>query len=772
MPSIITSGAMNAKALGFGGRVEGADVGDAVNYSVRFNSADTPLLSKAFVTPTSVNIYTLSVWLKRSALSTTQRFFGASTNHSIGFNTSDQLVLTINGTSYTSTDVFRDVAKPYNFVYTQSGTTYTIYVGDPNQSVGYRTVMTGTSVANTAFNTNAVTHQIGAANSASYLDGYLADVCFVDGVAQLPTAFGRKSADTGAWVHKNPSGLTYGTNGFRLQFNTGASAADLGTDTSGNGNTFTVSNLSVTAGAGNDWLADTPTNTYATLNPLAKVTGFSTTFTNGALDMASAGNPSHAVGTMACFSGCYWEATAVSLDAVRAYVGIVNSKSDLAAAYLDTSSAQYSANGDKYVNGAFSVSGTSYTNGDVVCFAYKNGKIYMRKNGGSWENSGDPVAETNPIASGYGAESMLPYFGYNSSWTANFGQRAFAYTPPTGYLSLCTANLPTPAIANGTKYVKTLTYSGSGASNAVTGAGHQPDVVSVKSRASTTKQHFFDSVRGTTKGLVGDETAPYTDANTLTAFGTDGFTMGSDASNRGVNISGATYVAECFKMGTLPGMNIVSYTGDGNSGRTVAHGLGVTPHAWSVHRVDGTAADWWHYHKDQNATPQNYYQRWSTTTTTLTSASATAWNNTAPDATNVTLGNSANVNANGVAYIMYVWVGVDGFSRFGRYTGNGAADGPFVWTGFEPEFYWIHNVSANYYHMWYPSVTKAYNGGYSVFDPTLALFTQENTTSTYAIDNLSGGFKARASDTGLNESGSTFVYWAWGRRPFKFSNAR
>ncbi len=202
-----------------------SDTGYTINNSLRFRSTATAYLDRTFLTPTSQNVYTLSMWVKRGILSTTQNLFGASTNHSLGFNTSNQLVLTINGTAYTSTTILRDPTGWYHIVYRQNGTTYTVYVNNV-------TVLSGTSVANTAFNT-AIMHQIAAANTLNFFDGALAEINFVDGQALTPSSFGQTNPATSVWTALKYVG-TYGNNGFYLEFSNTSSVSNLGLDYSGN----------------------------------------------------------------------------------------------------------------------------------------------------------------------------------------------------------------------------------------------------------------------------------------------------------------------------------------------------------------------------------------------------------------------------------------------------------------------------------------------------------------------------------------------------------
>ena len=207
-------GAQNSIALGVQGliHIDTGVVGSAdylLAKSLRFRSSASAYLNRTLTTPTSSTIYTWSGWVKRGALSATGYLFGASTTTNFGFNSSNQLLLTLSGTAaVTTTAVYRDPAAWYHLVYVQNGATQTIYVNGVSAGTG--------TTANTVFNT-AIAHQLAAANTTSYFDGEMAEVNFVDGQALAPTAFGATGANS-QWLPKAYTG-TYGTNGFYLPFN-------------------------------------------------------------------------------------------------------------------------------------------------------------------------------------------------------------------------------------------------------------------------------------------------------------------------------------------------------------------------------------------------------------------------------------------------------------------------------------------------------------------------------------------------------------------------
>ena len=429
----------------------GATASYFVNNSLRFRSSASAYLNRTFATPTSSTIYTLSLWVKRGTLSTTQNLFGASTTTSLGFNSGNQIVLTLAGTAaVTTTAVYRDPSSWYHIVYTQNGSAQTIYVN--GTSVG-----TGTT-ANTVFNT-AITHQLAAANTTNYFDGYLAEVNFVDGQALTPSDFGVTGPNS-VWQPASYAG-TYGTNGFYLKFASFGTAAALGNDSSTNGNTWTVNNLSITAGTTYDPMLDVPTLTSATV---CNYPIFSSLDTKGSPAIVD-GNlkltgPSAAWGLsrtgIAMTSGkWYWEITIISATpaANGIVLGIANSSVQTGGTG-QTNQWGYNnfvGGGRKSLNGTVSAYGVTYTTNDVVGVAFDadSGSITFYVN-----NSTQGVAASSglpnpafPIANAYGSDSIA----------VNFGQRAFFYTPPTGYVALNAYNIS----------AGTVTTSGSFTGNAL-----------------------------------------------------------------------------------------------------------------------------------------------------------------------------------------------------------------------------------------------------------------------------------------------------------------
>jgi hypothetical protein len=332
---------------------------------------------------------------------------------------------------------------------------------------------------------------------------------------------------------------------------------------------------------------------------------------------------------------------------------------------------------------------------------------------------------------------------------------------------------------DGGEYFNAVLYTGTGSSLGVTGVGFQPDWVWIKERSGAADHGLYDAVRGVQNQLESNTTTAETVESTgLTAFGSDGFTVGALAQ---LNTSADTYVAWNWKangagvsntdgtitstvsVNTTSGFSIVTYTGNGSSGATVGHGLGVAPAMVIVKRRD-SADDWPVYSKQLGGTKNLYL---NTTNAAITSSAR--WNDTDPTSSVFTVGSSAKVNASGGTYVAYCFSEVAGYSAFGSYTGNGSADGPFVYLGFRPAFVLVKNASAaNSWRLW-----DNKRPGYNL---TNLYLTPDTSGAEGAInidvDFTSNGFKIRNTNGSINGSGNTIIFAAFAESPFKTSLAR
>ena len=785
--------------------------GYQISRSLRFNSADSAYLNRTPASAGNQQTWTWSAWVKRSSLGTDQALFARSTSSAstytgILFEPSNSLKLFANtDLSLVTTQVFRDVSAWYHIVVVLD----TPQATSTNRVKMYVNGTQVTSFSTATYPTQNASFQINTANPHGlgrffeytgnwFFDGYMAEINFIDGQALTASSFGETNAQTGVWQPKAYSG-SYGTNGFYLNFsdNSNTTAATLGKDYSGNGNNWTPNNFSVTAGAGNDSLVDSPTSygtdtgvggevrgNYSTLNPL---NAFGTsTFTNGNLDVSVSSLNTNNLATIAIpTSGkWYWEYQITSIGGGGSPMGGIASTSSNSPALF------YRSNGDKLSDGTSSSYGATYTTTDIIGVAVdvNGGTITFYKNGSS------QGAITYATSSG----SFFPALRSNAAtdnFTVNFGQRAFANTAPSGFKALCTQNLPTPTIGATSAtlanlYYDASLYTGTNATQSITNAGFQPDWVWIKARSISYAANIIDSVRGSHKVLIPSSTAAEatsSTANGITAFNSNGFTLGLDTDTTGsTNASGQTFVAWQWKANgsgstntsgsitstvsanTTSGFSIVTWTGNGSAGQTIGHGLGVAPSFYFIKQRNGSTYGWIAYHSALGA---NKYLLLNTTNAGTTDTDM--WNNTAPTSSVFSLsgsgGNAVITNPNTGTMVAYCFAPIAGYSAFGQYTGNGSSDGAFVYTGFRPAYVMIKRTTSGY-DWWILDVARgtinAVKGRLYANDSSA-----ESTTYPY-VDFLANGFKLRDADGGNNASGEPYIYACFAQNPFKYSLAR
>ena len=349
--------------------------------------------------------------------------------------------------------------------------------------------------------------------------------------------------------------------------------------------------------------------------------------------------------------------------------------------------------------------------------------------------------------------------------------------------------MPTPTIPAGNLFMNATTYTGTSATQVITngaaGASFQPDLVWMKARNNANYHWLTNSVTGTGEYLSSNDTIAartgVTDA--LTSFNSNGFSLGVNTSDAyvaaGVNYTGRTYVGWQWKAGgtavtntsgtissqvsanTTSGFSVVTYTGSGSNG-TVGHGLGVAPSMIIVKRRDAGSSGWSVYFTTLAA---GYVL--SLQSTGAQANSPTRFTTTLPTSTVFSIGTDSDLNASAGTYVAYCWSEIAGFSKFGSYTGNGSADGPFVYTGFRPKFVMIKSTTTSVPWVMYDTSRDPYNVMTSNLYPNLA--NAEGVGIT--IDFLSNGFKPRTSAGDVNPSGNA-IYIAFAENPFKYANAR
>jgi hypothetical protein len=772
----------------------GAGVSYQIDQSIRFNDGDGSDLVRTLGAGDQ-KTWTYSLWVKRGELGTLNYLLeanggsGGNQRGSIYFQTTDKIQVTIGDPSnatnydYLTDAVFRDPSAWYHIVFVLDTTRSNVYNDTPGtnrieiyvngefQTLSQPYSSLPLNYASGRIN-GALSHAVNGnvySGTAANFDGYCAEIHFIDGQGLAPTAFGEYNND-GVWVPIEYVG-TYGSpNGFYI---TGEDSADLGADYSGNGNDFTSTGLT-----SDDQMLDTPTDNYATLNPLDDATGYTTPLiSNGNLDVddrtgnAVRGNFGFKQGdgkfvyevnitTLIGSMDLGWSAAGVDLWAVNGPELM----------YEDDANKLVSANSSS--TPTRSAYGASYTSGDVIRVEtdFDGSVIEFFKNGtsqGTIDFSGMndgtfyfPACYCNRVDAEF-----------------NFGQQPFIGTPTAGYKALSTANLPAPTIADGSAYFQTTTYTGAGYPTEVNQSGNstfQPDFVWVKRRNAATQHNLFDAVRGVSSQLYSSLINAEGTVSNAISFDADGFTAAADPITGDTGSSSNTFVGwqwlaangtasntdgtitSTVSANTTAGFSVLTFAGSGGTG-TVGHGLSQSPNFIIVKSRD-TANAW--YTGSDFYTTWEYYQ--TLNSTAAQAAGSTAWNSTAPTSSVFSIGASLNTLAED--YVAYCWHSVEGFSKFGSYTGNGSTDGSFVWCGFRPAFVIIKRFSSTGNWWMYDPVRDTIQP----MDSTLNANTSsaELTNRVEKVDNLSNGFKLRSSDTEVNGSGSNYIFMAFAEHPF------
>ena len=803
----------NSNAISTGG-------GYNLENSLRFRSSASAYLNRTPTVASNRKTFTISLWMKGS-LESSPALFQARESSSTG---QPHFVLqSSNGSLYIldqnagtqaqiiTTAVFRDPSAWYHIVVAIDTTEAIaadrakIYVNSEKLE-SFSTLDTFPLNYDTAVN-NTVRHLVGARmpNSSfaliQYLDGYLTEVNFVDGQALTPSDFGEYNEDTGVWQPIEYEG-TYGTNGFYLK--------GRGTDNSGNGNNFTETNFNTTNSALTtyDIMTDVPTLTdedtanYCTLNPLRYAFypgNAAVTLSEANLKATWSGDPGTLISTIniPTTGKWYWEAVVPTQTFNFFAVGVVkNQETTNLNNFAGTSGyAVYAYNGLKYILGTGSAYMAIPAQNTVITVAFDadTGSLYVGA-GGSWANGSGSTNQTfsnaAEVVTGLTGD-ISPAFSFNSgSFIVNFGQRPFTYTPPTGYLKLNTFNLPDSSIVDGSENFGVGLWTGTGSVTApnipsVTNLKFKPEFLWSKSRSTVANNYLYDIVRS-----PGDSPNKFLGSNTTDVEQTfNAFTLTDTGFNLATtnvyfNQASATYVAWNWKAGgtavsntdgtitssvsanPTAGFSVLTYTGTGGT-KTVGHGLGVAPQMVIVKGRNG-GTNWVVYHVGMGATK---YMLMNTTSAAATDS--TPWNNTSPTSTVVSLGTSSNTNGNTAPFVAYCFAEVEGYSKFGSYTGNGSTDGPFVYTGFRPAFVMIKNSSVGsggYDWVMIDTSRSTYNIQSASLSANLS--SAEYTGTLVGIDILSNGFKSRVTNAAINGNGNKMIYMAFAENPFKNSLAR
>ena len=557
----------------------------------------------------------------------------------------------------------------------------------------------------------------------------------------------------------------------------------------------------------------TSSGNFCTMNPLVGTDG---TLSNGNLYLNSVSYPANLLGTMGVTSG-KWYFEARCTDNYGAYdsFGVIVSDNYT---YKDqvgnsiTESISWHQLDTVRIDGSDQGTTTPSlynTATKIVCCALDldNNKVYFHGNN-TYVNSHNPSTGSGgfSIPSGMQGKHFLPMMGTNAVGAAalrraNFGQDSsfggdetaqgnadgnghgdFYYAPPTGFLAMCSANLPVSADIDPaqtdddypSKQFGVVTYTGTGSATTISGLGFKPDLIWAKRTDSSQRHYLVDSNRGFTKYLHSEDT--YSEGGPsstgITSANSDGFVIGGGLDY--VNYSSATYVAWCWRANggttssnsngsitatvqanTKAGFSIATYTSPGSgTNHTVGHGLSDVD--FIITKDRSSTFNWYCFHKSVpdktyrlNTGAEFSYSNWSMGSSTWGSEDGYTHNSTDD-------------------FVAYCWQNVEGFQKFGTYVGNGNSDGPFIYTGFRPRL--IFTLQKNSTSGWRVRDTARDTKNPSDSIVWWNRSDRQYDSSGYNFDILSNGFKVRNTGSDFNTSGTTYLFGAWGDVPFKYNN--
>ena len=748
-----------------------------ISNSCIFNGATNNYLSRTPSSNGSGTTLTFSCWVKRGNLGVRDIMFTndfAAVGEVLQFDSSNRLYYykISSGWSYITNRTFEDTSKWYHILISRdtndstAGDRVKIYV-DGDRITSFSSSSDPSSGATGYWNQTTLANVVGNTGNGSYIRGigYLAEVNMVDGTALDPSVFGETDTSTGRWVPKAITGVTYGTNGFRMAF---GSPSAIGDDTSGNNNDFSVNDL-----VASDLTTDSPTQNHCIMDPNDE-TG-SITMSEGNLKITQGGAGDAIRGSLAPTSGKYYfeiTATATGADGNGA-VGIQqkNVPIDSSTSLATVNSETFIYRDDGYiVTGGQSASGyTNWGSTDVIGIAMDldNHKLYFSVNG-TYINSGNPANGTGSVFNLVQNTRYAPYVVFQGSsgfvFDVNTGQRAFNTSAPTGFSALQQDNLPSTD-----KGVSGLVW--------------------MKNRDTTDAPQWYDSSRGKHLYFVTNSTA----AQATATDGLQKFLAGGQQieDSDAINTAGESFVSwnwvgngatevtnndgsntTTVQANTTAGFSIVKFTppSSGFDGITYGHGLTQAPEWFLWKRTDSTSMRFLCYHHRSYANSNGGYAL-EFSASNANSAFNTEFGSTsvftqAPNATTFALRNNS-VTAGGQEHMAYCWHGVDGFSKFGEYTANNSTDGPFVYLGFKPKFLIIKSSAAI---SWY-----VIDATRSPINPVTAGLTVDNSqaefTNQFTIDFLSNGFKIRNNNSVYGTSTNStshdpYYYMAFAEHPF------
>ena len=837
-----------------------------INQSLRHNEQDDVSVDKNnWSSDASGTTWSFSAWVKRGDLTRRQYVFmwsdSRNVQEDIRFHEDDKLRWYCHNASGEGADhdlktarVFRDNSAWYHILCVKDTTQSTasnrnkIYIN--GQQVTEFTTANYSSQNYASYvglnHRAAVGGPSTTGSNTEHFDGYIAEVQFINGTALGPEYFGETKE--GIWIPKESYSGSYGTNGFYLKYVAGSE----GTDSSGNGNTFTLQTDNATRGRA---VQDSPTNNFCVMPYSNNPTILAKEHQGMRLNTTRTGYWDGAYGSFAVKSGKWYyevQMNETAGDAFRSIPGwklapeeaeIVFNRLGYSGDPLGVSNSQQLGNTGHYAylpwttqfvgNGGYTGTKAAASKGDVLNVAvdFDNNKIYFGLNGTYAANDGgtdgDPANGTNESLSGLlnngkfyspsvllrndnnaGSNSVRFNFGSDRSFGANLslgtayadenGFGEFRYSVPSGFLALCSQNLPDPAVdpndgENPADFFNTVLYTGNGSSasdtQAISGVGFSPDFTWIKNRTNGAAHVLNDRVRGAGKNLFSNSnTTENISGNTgdlFASFDSDGFTVNylyGGGTNNSANQNANNYVSWNWLAGGSPssngngsitssvsantdaGFSIVSYTGTG-SAATIGHGLSQAPDYIIVKNRDAT--DNWAVGTIPGNNFSNHLQLNDTDAQT---SAAQVFGGTNPTSTVFSVGTNHKTNDTGEKYIAYCFHSVDGYSKIGIYEGNSNADGPIVNCGFRPAFMLFKNIE--FAEIWVIYDNKRDIGNLVDLPLYPNLNNNESAASSRGVDFLSTGFKIRGTDTSVNRTGNAHVYLAFADQPIKYANGK
>ena len=673
-----------------------------------------------------------------------------------------------------------------------------VYI-DGNQITSFSSTVYPSLNAEIATTKSGYYHDIGLGYNARF-EGCLAEVNLLDGQSYGPDTFGITDTSTGNWIPKSFSGLSYGNNGFRAQF-ANTAGQTLGYVTGGGtaNNFFTATNMDST-----DCITDTPTSNHMVFDQQI-TTGSGSTIKQAGTEVnfvSGSGYPTVATSMLIPNSGkWYWEVQCSHTGGVQgisnapigvidtnfAWGGSISTSKPFPQSYGGMGSTFWSGfrfnsvftntsthdivigsnvieNNDWIVIAMDMDDGKGYwgwydtsAGGSVTWFANDGGTDGNPSTGANPTVTFDPRAHSFQVAQGGYAPGSYPgVFAYN------FGQRAFNFTAPTGFVGLSQDQFPATA---GKSH-----FGRSGAASFI------PDLVWSKNRDQTDDVTFYDSSRGIKNRLRSNSTdGEDVQHDGLQKFLKGGYETLQDTAQNSIDES---YVSWMWKAGggttsantdgvgasvactiqknTDAGFSIVEWTGGGSAG-TIEHGLGAVPQFMFYKRKSADGDGWIVYHHKMNATPED--GSFQLQTAGQFSDDATLWNDTAPTAQLATIGSYGMGNTE--KRVGFFWTGVEGYSKFGSYEGNNNNDGTFIYTGFKPALVMVKAVDANQGWVVFDNARYPVNPNEGVVYWHISNVERVGTEN---MDFLANGFKCRNNDADMNQN--TIMYAAWAKHPF------